>query len=107
DLFVEANDALRFFHFRIRNVDAKGLHLTGIGDAWIDVRECAEGTNHQAGANEQHQGERHLNDDEDTADAVLFSALAESAAAFTDAGAKADAGVFENGNGSEEKAGEQ
>src|SRR5206468_2964600 len=28
-------------------------------------------------------------------------------AAFTDAGAKADAGVFENGNGAEEKAGEQ
>lgn len=47
-----------------------------------------------------------MNNYERAAEAVLLAALAVGATAFANAGAKAVAGVFENGDGAEEDAGE-
>ena len=72
----------------------------------MDVGESAESTNHQTRADEQNQSQSDLNDDQHAAQAVLLAALAIGTATFANAGAEADSGVFENGNGAEERAGE-
>jgi len=84
----------------------EGLDLIGLAETGIDVREGAEGSNHEAGANEENQSESDLNNDEDAARAMLFAALAVGAAALPNAGAETDTGVFEDGDGAEEDAGE-
>ena len=47
-----------------------------------------------------------MNDNENAARAVLLAALAVRAATLADAGAEANAGVLENGDGAEKDAGE-
>jgi hypothetical protein len=56
------------------------------GEAGIDARERLEGADHEAGADEQHQGERDLDDHQSLARAMALAALAEGAAAFAEAG---------------------
>ncbi len=84
----------------------EGLDLIGLAEAGIDVGDGLEGTDHQAGADEEHESERDLHDDENAASAMLLAALAIGAAALADAGAETHARVFKNGNGAEKDAGE-
>ena len=90
---------------RIGNHDVEGLELLGIGETGIHLCHCVKGPDHQAGANQQDEGERDLDDDEDVARTVLFTAGAEGAAAFADSGAEANAGVFDNRDAGEKRAG--
>ena len=43
----------------------------------IDVAQRLEGADHEAGTDQQHEGERHLHDHQDAARAMAFAALAE------------------------------
>ncbi len=103
---IRADDALVVLDLILWNADAEGLHLRGLSEAGIDVRERAEGADHQARADQQNQSKSDLHDDENAARAVLFAASAVGAAAFANAGAEAHACVFENGDAAEEHAGE-
>ena len=61
----------------------------GIGESRRHIGQGAEGADHEAGADQQHQCERHLHDDQRLAGAMAFAALAEGAAAFAQAGVDA------------------
>src|SRR5579859_1319127 len=91
---------------RLGNKNVESLDLIGLAEAGIDMREGAEGSNHEAGADKENESERDLNDDEDAAGAMLFASLAVGAATLANAGAETNSGVLEDGDGAKENAGE-
>ena len=64
-------------------------------EAGRHVHQCAKGANHQSGANQQNQRQRHLHNHQGLACAVPFAALAQRAATFAQAGFHAVPGVFD------------
>ena len=70
------------------------------------MSQCLERPDHQAGANEQHEGQRHLHDDERAARAMTFAARARRASAAAQSGRDVRAGVLEHRNRAEEQAGD-
>ena len=75
----------------------------GAGEAGIHLAQRLEGADHEAGADQQDQRERHLHDDENAARAMAVFALAERAAAAAQGVGKVRARVFEDGNQAEEQ----
>ncbi len=94
-------------HFGFGDAEAESLDGRSDVEACVDVSERGEGADHEAGADEQHKGERDLNDDKDVAGAVALAALAQGTAAFAKAGADAHAGVTQGRDRPEEDAAEQ
>ena len=109
DFLLLVNDSvgLRIGNLGFGNVEAEGLQRVGRGEAGVDLHERLEGADHEAGADEQHQSEGHLDDDESFAGAVALAALRECAAAFAQAARGFYAGIFEDGNCADEHAGEK
>ena len=60
DFLLHAEDALGLLHLAFGNVDAERLQLGGIRESRVDVPESLKGADHQAGADQQHHGQRGL-----------------------------------------------
>src|ERR1700690_3010707 len=71
------------------------------------MEQSAEGADHQARADQENERKVYLNDDENVARAMLFTALAKRASAFAKSGVEARSGIFENRNRGEKQAGEE
>ena len=87
--------------------DTEGLDLCGRGESGNHFCERAKGANHETRANQKHKSQRNLHDDQGIARAMLFATLAEGAAAFTNAGAKAHSRIFEDRNAREQRTGNE
>ena len=70
DAIEELVALLRRRVLRLRNVDRGGQHVAGI-ESRIDGAQAAQAPHQQAGADQQHQRERHLRHDEQIADAAV------------------------------------
>src|SRR5215469_14857211 len=105
NLLFDARNAFIAGDFRTRKFNAKCLCVR-LNKARIDVRQGAEGADHQAGADEQDKGERHLERNQKVARTMALAALAQSAAALAKGCSGSRASIFENWNGAEEQAGE-
>lgn len=62
------------------NADSERQHVVGPREAGMHVSQCLEAPDHQSGANEQHERERNLRDDERTSCAVSLAAVTRAAA---------------------------
>ncbi len=95
---LHVNDALRFFHFLIRNTDADGLNTAGIAEAGIHLTQVVESANHQTGGDEEDQGESYLKDDQPVLDLTAIFAVTQGSPATAKRIGKPRAQVPENGN---------
>ena len=70
-----------FLHLSLRDEHAEGLQLLRLGESGRYVAQRRERADHQARADQQHQRERHLGDDERVARAMTLPAGAGGASA--------------------------
>src|SRR6266704_4013480 len=91
-----------FFFFQAED-GIRDRNVTGVQTCALPIYG-AEGANHQPGADQQNQSERHLYHYKHTSGAMLFLALAQGASSFANAGAQVRARVFEDRNGAKEEA---
>ena len=71
------------------------------------MHQGAEGADHEPGADEQHQRQRDLHDDQGLARAMPLAALAQGASSFAETAVHARAGILDDRDGANEKAGEE
>ncbi len=71
------------------------------------MHQSAKCANHQAGANQQHESQGHLDDYQNVSCAMLLAALAQRAPSFAEAGVQTRPGVLEDRNGAKQQAGKQ
>ena len=81
-------------------------HVLRIGEARIDVAQRLERADHQSRADQQHQRQRHLHDDQRAARAVTLAARAGVAAAAAQRRGDVRSGVLEDRNRAEQQAGD-
>ena len=92
---------------RFRNRDPHRLHGVGIGEPRVDMAQRLERPDHQARADQEHQCERDLGNDESTTRAPALPALAERTAAGTKCRAQSQTGMPERGDDSKDQSGGQ
>ena len=100
---MHPNDGFGVLDLRGRNVQTKREHLLGTREPGIDVAQRLERPDHQTGADEQHQRERHLDDDERAARAMSIAARARRTAAAVQSGRDVSAGVLHDRNRAEQQ----
>ncbi len=101
---LHAHDAIRVWRRPLRDVDAEGLYVRGVDEPGVDVRQCDERPSHQPGADEQHEREGDLHDDQRATDAVLPAALTQRPSGVAEAGARTGARVFQDRRQAEQQA---
>ena len=83
------------------------LDLFGVRESRLHAAQMLKRANHQAGADQQHQRERHLHHDQRVARAMALPACAERAADAAQRGRDTGARVFQDRDDAEERAREQ
>jgi hypothetical protein len=76
DFLLSTRGAFRLPHGRFRDPDLERLYFAGAGESRVHVVQFLEGTNHQSGADEQHQRQGDLCHDQDSPGAQPFAASA-------------------------------
>ena len=107
DFLFHTNHAFGFFDLSVGDGDAESLQVGCAGKSGIYVGQGSKSADHQAGANQQNQSQRHLHHDENAAGAMLLPALAHASSTFANARRQAHSRVFEDGNATDQHAGQE
>ena len=84
---VHPGDRRVVFHLRLRNREPQRLHVAGSDEPRMDLGDGSERPDHQPRADQEHECQRDLRDDEDVASALALLAGAGGASAARSVGA--------------------
>ena len=93
-LVLHPHHALGIFCNGCRDRGVHDLDLFGVRESRLHAAQLLKRANHQAGADEQHERERHLHDDQRVARPMAFPAVAERPADTTQRGRDTGSCVF-------------
>ncbi len=107
NLVLHPHHALGILCNRFRDHRMQYLDLFGVRESRLHAAQLLKRANHQAGADEQHERERHLHHDQRVARPVALPAVAERSADTPQRGRDTGSCVFQDRDDAEEHAREQ
>ena len=107
NLLESPDDLLRFFDVRLGKKNGQGLQLFGVCEPGLYLPQCLKRPDHQAGTDQQHHGQGHLQHYQGVPRAMRLAALAERPSPRAQGACYVGAGIFDGGHDPEKHAGYQ